>query len=211
MQVQRLREFKINGTVGDKDQKDILSYTSLSFQMEQGRKAGYSPREIQVAVIKAMRAGSNLRNYLESKPDIDADAFIKVLRSHYKEKDATSVFHEMSNSYQLLSESEHEFCLRAMSLHQKVLALSREENFKFDEVLVQKQFFHAIFTGLKHNSIRFELQNVLKAGVISDEELLHEISLTASTELEHLHKIKSKVSSNPVSVSVSDSFVKKYF
>ena len=47
---------------------------------------------------------------------------------------------------------------------------------------------------------------MLKAGVISDEELLHEISLTASTELEHLNKIKSKVSSNPVS-AISDKIV----
>ena len=39
--VQRLREFKINGTVGGVDQKDTLSYTSLSFQMKKGREAGY--------------------------------------------------------------------------------------------------------------------------------------------------------------------------
>ena len=157
MQVHRFREFKINGTVGDKDQKDTLSYTSLSFQMEQGRKVGWSPGEIQAAVIRAMKPGSNLRNYLESKVNISQDAFIKVLRSHYKEKDATAVFQEMSNSVQLHSESEHDFCLRVMSLRQKVLALSREERCQFDEPLVQKQFFHAIFTGLKYNSIRLEL------------------------------------------------------
>ena len=41
----RLREFKINGTVGGVDQKDTLSYTSLSFQMKRGREAGYGYNE----------------------------------------------------------------------------------------------------------------------------------------------------------------------
>ena len=104
----------------------------------------------------------------------------------------------MSNSVQMSSESEIDFCLRVMCLRQKVLTLSREENCPFDETLVRKRFFHAIFTGLKHNSIRLELQNVLKAGVLSDEELLAEISVTASIELEHINKIKCK-SSNQVS------------
>ena len=54
LQLQRFREFKINGTVGgETDQKDTLSYISLSFQMEQGRKRGCSYGEIQAAVIKA--------------------------------------------------------------------------------------------------------------------------------------------------------------
>ena len=34
----RLREFKINGIVGGVDQKDTLSYISLSFQMKRGRE-----------------------------------------------------------------------------------------------------------------------------------------------------------------------------
>ena len=92
LSVQRLREFKINGTVGGVDQKDTLSYTSLSFQMKKGREAGYSSSEIHAAVIKAIKPGSNLWNYLESKCEISEIAFIKILRSHFKEKDASSVF-----------------------------------------------------------------------------------------------------------------------
>ena len=94
--------------------------------------------------------------YLESKVDIDEQAFLRILRSHYKEKDSTSVFQEMSNSVQLPSESELDFCLRVMSLHEVVVALSREEACPFDESMVRKQFFHALFTGLKHNNMRLE-------------------------------------------------------
>ena len=40
MKVHRLREFKISGTIGSIDHKDNLLYTSLSFQMEKGKKQG---------------------------------------------------------------------------------------------------------------------------------------------------------------------------
>ena len=51
-----LRDFKINGTVGGVDQRDTLSYTSLSFQMKQGKEAGYSSKEICAAVIRSIKA-----------------------------------------------------------------------------------------------------------------------------------------------------------
>ena len=191
--VHRLREFKINGSIGAVDQKDTLSYTSLSFQMKRGKDSGYGSREIRAAVIKAIKPGSNLRNYLESKIDISETAFIKILRSHFKEKDASSVFQEMSNSSQSSSESELDFCLRVMSLRERVMTLSAEEECTFDEVLVRKKFFHTMFTGLRHNSVRMGLQNTLKAAIISDENFLEEISLVVYNESEHLNKQKAKV------------------
>ena len=95
---QWLREFKISGTIGNIESKENLSYTSLSFQMEKGKKSGYSEGEIQTAVIKAIKHGSSLQVYLESKVNIDEHAFIQILRSHYKEKDSTSVFQENQDS-----------------------------------------------------------------------------------------------------------------
>ena len=191
------REFKINGCVGG--EKDSLSYTSLSFQMGRGRKAGYTSTEIQAAVIRAMKPGSSLRNYMESREDMEDKVFIQILRSHYKEKDSTSVFHEMSNVFQSSSESEIDFCLRAMSLRQRVMSLSVEEGYPFDETLIRRRFFQAIHTGLKYNNIRVHLQGILKAGVVSDEELLHEISVASYVEQEHLNKVKLKASINEVS------------
>ena len=94
----------------------------------------------------------------------------------------------MSNSSQISSESELDFCLRVMSLREKVMALSAEEECTFDEDLVRKKFFNTIFTGLRHNSVRMALQTTLKAGILSDEDLLDEISLVVYDESEHLSK-----------------------
>ena len=68
--------------------------------MSQGKKVGYSSAEIQTAVIRAIKPGSSLRNYLEAREDMEETAFIQILRSHYKEKDSASVFNEMSNAVQ---------------------------------------------------------------------------------------------------------------
>ena len=200
--IQRFREFKISGSIGGLEQKDSLSYASLSFQMKQGKEAGYSHKEIQAAVIKAIRPGNNLRNYLESREKITELAFMQVLRSHFKEKDSTLVFHDLSNAVQLSSESELDFCLRVMSLRERVVTLSAEEGCLFDKSLLKKRFFHTLFTGLRHNNIRLELQNILKTGLISDEDLLQEISLSMSTELERTNKQK-KVHVNEVSSGIN--------
>ena len=59
--------------------------------------------------------------------------------------------------------------------------------------LLKKRFFHTLFTGFKNDTIRLELQNILKSGTISDEDLLHEIRLAMSAEQERSSKLKSKV------------------
>lgn len=186
------RDFKINGSIGTPGQKDKLSYMSLSYQIQKGKKDGRSGEEICSAVIKAITPGSSLRNYLESRLDLDEKQLIKVLRSHFSEKDSPTVFNEMSNCVQGASESELDFCLRAMSLRQKVLMLATEEECPYDPKTIKKRFLHAIFTGLKFNNIRHELQSVLKSEDISDEDLLKEVSSVVANELEHSVKLKSK-------------------
>ena len=126
-------------------------------------------------------------------------AFLKILRSHYKEKDSTLVFHELSNAVQSSTESEMEFCLRVMSLRERVVSLSCEEECPFDQVMLKKRFFKPLFTGFRHNNVRLELQTILKTGMISDDDLLQELTLVVSTEQERSSKMKSKTNINSVS------------
>ena len=83
----KLRQFKINGTIGDPGQKNCLTYSSLCFQIAQGESQGYSTREIYSGVIKAIEAGNPFRDVLELEPeDFSKEAFMKSLRSHFNEK-----------------------------------------------------------------------------------------------------------------------------
>ena len=201
----KIREFKINGVIGPIGQKDSLSYASLAFQIQRGKEEGYSFREIQSAVIRAIKHGNNLRDYLESRINIDENAFLQIIRSHFKEKDSSLVFHDMSNAMQLSSESEMDFCLRVMSLRERVITLSAEEGVPFNVNLLRKRFFLTLFTGFKSDTIRLELQSVLKNETISDEDLLYEVSLVHSAEQERSIKLKSKVSVNEVKSERLDS------
>ena len=63
------RQFKIVGQIGHPDEKDKLSFTSLTRQVDSGLKQGYSEQEIVDGVIRAISAGMVLRSYVETVKD----------------------------------------------------------------------------------------------------------------------------------------------
>ena len=77
-----------------------------------------------------------------------------ILRIHFKEKDATAVFNEMSNASQGPKENEHSFCMKMMGLRDKVMLLTEEEGNLYDARLVQTQFQHALYTGFRCENAR---------------------------------------------------------
>ena len=127
----RLKDFKIAGTIGGPGEKDKLSYSSLSYQMLNGKKLGYSDEIICAAVIRAISPGNNLRTYLEGKTNLSKESLLEILRSHYKEKDSASTFTELSNVAQQTNETCLDFVIRLMCLRDKVSLLSTEEGFFF--------------------------------------------------------------------------------
>ena len=56
--------------MGAVNKKETLSYTSLFFQMKRDKEAEYGSKEVSATVIRAIKPGSNQRNYLESKINI---------------------------------------------------------------------------------------------------------------------------------------------
>ena len=66
------------------------------------------------------------------------------MRSHFREKDSSSTFTEMSNAVQSSTESPHDFAVRLLSMREKVLILAKEEGCPFDKGLFQRRFLHAI-------------------------------------------------------------------
>ena len=112
----KLKEYKINGKIGTPRQKDRLTFPSLIFQINNALKKGYGKHEICDAVIKSIAPDLALRTYLEEKDNLNSKTLSRILRSHFKEPNATSLFSELSNSKQLSSESAKEFVVRLMSL-----------------------------------------------------------------------------------------------
>ena len=78
-----------------------------------------------------------------------------------------------------------------MCLRQKVLDLSKVEGCPYDENLLQKRFFHAMFTGLRNANIRVDLRERCQNNFsICDEDLLKLVSDVVSNETDRNEKIK---------------------
>ena len=59
------------------------------------------------------------------------------MRSHFREKDSSSTFTEMSNAAQSSTESPHDFVVSLLSMREKVLIMAKEEGCLFDKGLLQ--------------------------------------------------------------------------
>ena len=189
----KLRQFKINGTIGDPGQKACLAYSSLCYQIKQGENQGYNISEIYGGVIRAIDAGNPLRELLELEADeFDKGALMKTLRSHFKEKDPNEVLTELKKLRQLPDETAHRFVCRCVALKKKARNMSKAENLPFDDENLSATFFKAVYTGLRQNNVRNEMRFTLREATISDEDLLVEVSAAAANEEERLKKFEEE-------------------
>ncbi len=78
------REFKINGQIGERGQKDKLSYSNLIHQINMGLKKKHSEAEIIEAVVRAISPGLNLRDMLEIKSDLTLAQLHTILKGLIK-------------------------------------------------------------------------------------------------------------------------------
>ena len=195
------RDFKIFGQIGDHGQKDKITFLSLMHQIEAGLAKGHKEREVVEAVIRAINPASRLRSYLEGKPSLGLTDLRRVLRSHYRESDATELYYQLSRAHQGAKETPQEFLIRAMDLRQKVRFVSKEVTAgpKYEEEQVREMFRHSLQTGFRSEGVRTEMRPHLQNALTTDEELLEKLNIAASQEEERQQKL------NPSQVSAVNS------
>ena len=189
------RDFKISGQIGDLSQKDRLSFSSLVHQIENGLKNDYTEDEIKEAVIKAINPALSLRSYLEGKADLTLAKLRRIMRSHYQEKTATELYHQLSSTVQQPKEKPQEFLIRLLDLKQKVLFASQESDseLKYDPTLVHGMFVHSFSLGLQNENIKMEMKPHLEKKTVSDEELFEKLNVCVSNEMERSQKFGSQL------------------
>lgn len=89
------KDFKITGQIGEKEQRDKLSYTNLMHQIDLGLQKGYPETEIVEAVVKAISPGLSLRGMLEMKNGLTLVLLWRILKSHYKEENASELYQQL--------------------------------------------------------------------------------------------------------------------
>ena len=160
------RQFKIVGQIEHPNEKDKLSFTSLTRQVDSGLKQGYSEQEIVDGVIRAISAGMVLRSYVETFKDLSLERLRKILRNHYGVKNSTELYQSLTSICQGPKESPQEFLMRALDLRQKILFSGTED--QGDDTLVyesdhiQKLFLRTVETGLQDENVRARVRGYLK-------------------------------------------------
>lgn len=185
------RELKINGQIGEPNQKDKLAYTSLERQIQRALKKGYDEGEVVETVIQAIAPGTKLKSYLESRVDLSLQALRQILRTHYIEKDATDLYHSLTRAVQDSKETPIQFLVRAMDLRQQIVFASErvKSGLKYSTELIQNKFFQTVLTGLHHDAIRTDIKPYLQNPKVENEVLLEKMTAAYTLEMERKNKL----------------------
>ena len=117
------------------------------------------------------------------------------MRSHYQERTATELYHQLSSTVQQPKEKPQEFLIRLLDLKQKVLFASQEtdSDLKYDPTLVHGMFVHSFSLGLKNENIKIEMKPYLEKKTMSDEELFEKLNVCVSNDMERSQKFGSQL------------------
>lgn len=197
------KDFRIWGQIGEAGQKDKLSFTSLTNQIESGLKKGYLEGEIIEAVIKAVSPGLHLRDLLEVKRDLTLPILRTILRGHYKVDSSSDLLHRLMNISQDPKESAQDFLFRTIELREKLLWKSGDgdEGEQFSPDLIQRKFLRSLETGLFSEAVKFQLKPYLSNPKVTDEVLIEKVNEAASLELERQTKFRRNITVKPTRVN----------
>ena len=186
------KDFKIRGTIGAVGKPGMITFLSLACQINTAVRKEYPEVEICEEVIRSMSPDLPLRSVLEGKEVVSLASLRRFLRSHFREKDPTSLFNSLSNSCQMSTESASDFVMKMIGLRIKVLFVTKEvdSRVQYTDKLVHDQFVRTIMNGLRCDTIRSEIKGVLMQDDPSDEELIEVLNRVESDENERQSRLK---------------------
>ena len=157
------RDLCIFGTIGPQGSKYKLLFISLSSQIKNGRKNGYTEREIIEAAIKAIAPVLPLKDYLEAMRETGLYTVVKIFRAHYQQQSTSELCASLSNLAQERSEEPQNFLI-ALNMGEKILFASKQEGsqLKYDKHQCQSIFLHALETGLNSNNLRSRMRGLIQ-------------------------------------------------
>ena len=186
-----LREFKIHGgfvASGDSP----ISYSNLKYQMDDGRESQkFTEREIMSGVIRAIKPNSILRQYLESERNMGMKDFLQHIKNHYKLSSSGELLTTLASSVQGQDQEVQEYIDQIARLRNDIITISNEEGRPIDPQMVKDRYLHAITVGLTKETIRLEIQALIKSNPeISDVDLGAYVQKVVSREKEHEKKME---------------------
>lgn len=154
-------------------------------------------------MIQAIEPDVKVNSYLESRAELTLNSLRQVLRTHFVEKDATELYHALTQAVQEPKETPVQFLICAMDLRQKVLFASEraKAGLKYNPELVQTQFLQTLLTSLQDVAVRVVVKPYLQDASVEDEVLLEKMSTVYSVELERRSKLSSFTKQKSIKVA----------
>ena len=187
----KLREFKINGTVGGENQTE---FSSLMYQVREGRTLGYSGKEIQLGIVKVVK-DKTLKKFFEMNMEMPEEEFYEMIRDHYDVKDATTMLEEMVTNVQEPNENIHRFVMRMINDRDAILEVNKFEDCPIGEPLIQKQYVRSVLSGLRKATNRLELQPIFDRKDLNRLQILKLVKEVMKKDQENEKKMGKKVES----------------
>ena len=185
----KIREFKINGTIGGENE---MEYSSLMYQVKEGRTLGYSEKEIQLGIVKMVK-DKTLKKFFEINTDMSEDDFYGMIRNHYDVKDANTLLEEMVTSVQEPTENIVRFVMRMMNARDTIMDVTKCEDCPLGESRIQKQFVRSVLVGLRKATNRIELQAIFERTDLRTElEILKAVKEIMKKDDENAKKMGKK-------------------
>ena len=145
--------------------------------------------EIIDGIIQAIQPGCRLRGYIEGRESLNLPVAQATIRLFYHEKSSTELYQELCSLSQGPKESYQDFLLRGLELRQKINFASKEViNFAYDKKLVERQLHNSLITGIREESICYELDSLLR-NFTSDEKLLENVNEVVRRQTERNNKL----------------------
>ena len=185
------KDFKLSGMIGGTSES-ALSFVSLQFEIENGRKLGHSEDEICSAVINKV-ADKELRSYFVTESNVNLEVVLDMLKSVCTEEKSSAVFTTFTNDKQGPNEKALSFITRVLKLRKKVRKLGREEGRSYDEEMLAERSFEVILGGLRDENIRSALRDKLRFNTsLEDKEIMKHAADVIAAEKERKLKLFGK-------------------
>lgn len=167
----RLPEVMIRQQVGDRGQKDRLSFTNLMRQIDIRLCRGHGEAEITEAVVKAITPGHSIRGILDIKRELTLPQLKAVLKGQFKQEICTDLYNRLADVSQDSRESPQNFLLRASDLRERLLLATKEPGADVccTPELIYSGFRRSISTGLQSDSIKSQLKGYLDDLTVMDD------------------------------------------
>lgn len=148
------KDFAISGKIGEPQDPCTLSYASVQHQLDRAGERGFTEKELVQGVVKSIAPKLQLKAYLEGRGDIALVEVMSIWAGHYAVEDGRELYQRLCTAVQDAKESPTDFILRVTSIRQRALEAG------YSKDLVPDTLRHTLMTGLKEESLRWELKSL---------------------------------------------------